>query len=140
MRNRARTLKARADVGKIVEAHGDLKPEHVYLGDPPCVIDCLEFDRDFRLLDPLEDLAYFSLECERLNAAWIGQQVLEVYLAKSGDDLDRALFDFYLSRCATRRALTAAWHLRDPSVRDLKDWRKRAVAYLSGITMRHFSA
>jgi len=131
LRNQSQVLKRRADSGRIIEAHGDLKPEHVYLGVPPCVIDCLEFDRDLRILDPLEELAYFSLECERLGAAWIGQQILDVYLAKRGDALDTALFDFYVSRRASRRALTAAWHLRDRSVRDLKDWRSLALAYLS---------
>jgi aminoglycoside phosphotransferase family enzyme len=134
LRAESALIKARADTGKIIEAHGDLKPEHVYLGVPPCVIDCLEFDRDLRILDPLEELAYFSLECERLGAGWVAEQVLEMYLAKSGDGWDAGLFDFYLSRRSAKRALITAWHLRDPAVRDLKDWRKSAVAYLCRTT------
>jgi uncharacterized protein len=39
--------------GRVVEGHGDLRPEHVFLGEPPAVIDCLEFDRSLRLVDPL---------------------------------------------------------------------------------------
>ncbi|MDJ0389609.1 hypothetical protein QMO56_15945 [Roseomonas sp. E05] len=49
--------------GRVVEGHGDLRPEHVFLGEPPAVIDCIEFDRGFRLLDPFEELAFLALEC-----------------------------------------------------------------------------
>ncbi len=127
---RSAALMQRAERGRIIEAHGDLKPEHFYLGSPPCVIDCLEFDRDLRLLDPLEELAFFSLECERLGAAWIGEEILSIYARMNEDPVDLQLFEFYLSRRATRRAVTAAWHLRDPLVRGTKDWRRLAVSYL----------
>lgn len=120
----------RAQGGMIIEAHGDLKPEHMFLGARPCVIDCLEFDRDLRLLDPLEDLAFFSLECERLGAAWIGQEIKRIYAQHCGDACDRALFAFYLSRRAMQRAITSAWHLRDRHRSTSTDWRKRALFYL----------
>ena len=121
----------RAQLGKIVEAHGDLKPEHVYLGTPPCVIDCLEFDRDLRLLDSVEELAFLSLECQRLGEPWIGREFTRIYAAVSGDRFEQSLFDFYLSRRATQRAVTAAWHLRDHALKCSTDWRARATAYLN---------
>lgn len=124
-------LARRAQSGRIIEAHGDLKPEHVHLGDPPCIIDCLEFDRSLRLMDPLEELAYFSIECEQMGAAWLGREALGVYLKRSGEHVDDALFGFYRGRRAARRALTVAWHLRDPSVRARKDWAKIAAGYLA---------
>jgi uncharacterized protein len=136
LRDQSWRLTARA--GKVIEAHGDLRPEHLYLGTPPCVIDCLEFDRDLRILDPQEELGYFSLECERLGAAWVGQTMLDIYLTESGDRFDPLLFDFYVRRRAAERALTAAWHLRDPAVRDLKDWRRAALLYLSRVTTGRF--
>ena len=43
-------LLGRLAEGHVVEGHGDLRPEHVFLGEPPAVIDCLEFDRALRLL------------------------------------------------------------------------------------------
>jgi len=129
--HRSRLLEERARAGKIVEAHGDLKPEHIFLGQPPCAIDCLEFDRDLRLLDPLEELSYLALECERLGAEWIGRQLLAGYAEQSGDRAESALIDFYMSRRATQRALTVAWHLRDPAVRTLKDWRTISLGYVT---------
>jgi len=64
-------LRRRVGEGRVIEAHGDLRPEHVWLGEPPAVIDCLEFRREFRLLDPADELAYLALECERLGASWV---------------------------------------------------------------------
>mgnify|MGYP006202207167 CR=1 FL=1 len=39
--------------GRIVEGHGDLRPEHIYLGTPPAIIDRLEFSMELRTLDTL---------------------------------------------------------------------------------------
>src|SRR5690606_13032029 len=78
-------LGSRAAQGRILEAHGDLRPEHVCLVDPPCVIDTLEFSLDLRTLDPVEELAYFHLECELLGAGWVGSTVVDVYRALSSD-------------------------------------------------------
>lgn len=52
---------------RVAEVHGDLRPEHVCLGPPVCVIDCLEFDRNLRTLDPLEEIAFLALECRLLG-------------------------------------------------------------------------
>jgi aminoglycoside phosphotransferase family enzyme len=32
--------------GKIIEAHGDLRPEHICLEPEPVIIDCLEFQQE----------------------------------------------------------------------------------------------
>ena len=130
LKTTSRLLAERAERGKIIEAHGDLRPEHIYLGYPPCVIDCLEFERDLRLLDPAEELAFLFIECEQAGHAWIGKQVLDVYRTVSGDTFSPALFQFYSSRRATHRAMIIAWHLRDVQVRDNQDWRALAIAYL----------
>ena len=59
----------------IVDGHGDLRPEHIWLGDPVRIIDCLEFNARLRACDPLDEIAFLSLECERLGAAWAGEWV-----------------------------------------------------------------
>ena len=52
----------------IVEGHGDLRPEHIFLGDPIRIIDCLEFNARLRMVDPLDEIAFLCVECERLGA------------------------------------------------------------------------
>ena len=54
----------RVQAGRVIEAHGDLRPEHICLEPDPQIIDCLEFSRDLRLLDPADELAFLALECE----------------------------------------------------------------------------
>src|SRR4030067_625773 len=43
---------ARVEAGKIVEGHGDLRPEHVCLTAVTVIIDCLEFNSRLRIFDP----------------------------------------------------------------------------------------
>jgi aminoglycoside phosphotransferase family enzyme len=124
-------LDVRASAARIVEGHGDLRPEHVCLGPPPVIIDCVEFNRDFRILDPADELAYLGLECERLGAEGIGTTVLARYGALTGDHPPEALVRFYKSVRALLRAKLAAWHLDDRTVAYPSQWFNRARAYLA---------
>ena len=75
----AELFDSRVRQGRIVEGHGDLRPEHVCLLPEPVVIDCLEFNREYRILDPADELGYLALECERLHAPQVGRWLLESY-------------------------------------------------------------
>ena len=57
---------------RIVDGHGDLRPEHIWLDDPIEIIDCLEFNARLRAVDPFDEIAFLSLKCERLGA-WARQ-------------------------------------------------------------------
>ncbi len=124
----ARPLERRAEAGRIIEAHGDLRPEHVCLSDPPVIIDCLEFNRKFRIMDPADELAYFAMECEFLDAGLVGAAVLDGYRTQTGDSPDPQLLDFYKAYRASLRARLAIWHLVDHEQRD--HWIARAKDYL----------
>lgn len=123
-------LDARITEGRVVEAHGDLRPEHVCLEDPPVIIDPLEFDQDLRTLDAVSELAFFSLECERLGAAWFGARVLAVYRAQTGDRPSPDLVALYRAQHALTRALLALRHLDDAKPSEHGRWRARAAYYL----------
>lgn len=130
LQKEAKLISARAEQGRIVEAHGDLRPEHIHLGSPECVTDCLEFDRDLRLLDPLDEFAFLFVECETLDATWVGREIIEIYGQQSGDALSESLLKFYCSHRAMTRAKMVAWHLHDPLYRGRADWSARATRYL----------
>jgi uncharacterized protein len=119
-----------------VEAHGDLRPEHICLTDPPVIIDCLEFRRDFRMLDPLDELAFLGMECERLGDATTGPTLLRLYEEGTGDHADRMLTEVYAAMRALLRAKLAIWHLRDGAKADDARWRSSAQAYLE-LACRH---
>ncbi|HSE11662.1 MAG TPA: hypothetical protein VLB69_03415 [Rudaea sp.] len=115
---------------RIVEGHGDLRPEHIYLNAEPVVTDCLEFDRDLRSLDPLDELSFLAMECERLGAPVVGALLVEAYRVADGDPFESALVDFYACYSAFLRAKLAVWHLDEPGTSDPEKWRQRTDRYL----------
>jgi aminoglycoside phosphotransferase family enzyme len=124
-------LEDRARSGRIVEAHGDLRPEHVYLGERPVVVDCLEFNREYRILDPADELAYLAMECDRLHAPFVGACAFDVYRNRTHDDPPWQLVEFYKCCRAYLRAKIAIWHLDEPQMREPAKWAVRAGEYLS---------
>ena len=124
-------LDLRVSAGRIVEGHGDLRPEHICLSDPPAIIDCLEFSRDLRILDPLDELSFLSLECRRLGAPEVGGWFLDAYRHATDDESPRDLFRFYRRFRALRRAKVAIWHLRESGVVNADKWRERAQWYIA---------
>jgi aminoglycoside phosphotransferase family enzyme len=122
---------ARVAGRRIVEGHGDLRPEHVCLGPEPLFIDCLEFNRDWRLLDPADELAYLAMECEYAGAPWIGEVVFQTYREATGDAPPLPLVHFYKAHRAVLRAKLSAWHLKDhQDPADQGKWVARAQRYL----------
>jgi len=130
LRTNPAILDARVGAGKIIEAHGDLRPEHICLESQPVIIDCLEFNRDLRILDAVSELTFLSLECERLGAVQIGRQILDKYSEETEDHPPAGLLHFYKSYHATVRAQIALWHLADASIRDRAHWLDKANRYL----------
>ena len=129
--DRARTaLSARARAGRIVEGHGDLRPEHVFMLAVPVVIDCLEFSRDLRLVDWADEVAFLGLECERLGAPAIGPALRGTVSAALADPVDDPLFDLYGALRACLRARLALAHLGEPQPRTPQRWPRLAADYL----------
>jgi uncharacterized protein len=120
----------RTRTGKIIEGHGDLRPEHICLESQPVIIDCLEFNRDFRILDAASELSFLALECERLGGPEVGTFLLKLYEIETGEQLPRLLIEFYKSYHACIRAKIAIWHLRDHDAADVVKWTDRAIQYL----------
>ncbi len=120
----------RADSNKIVEAHGDLRPEHICLLEEPVIIDCLEFSRELRILDPVDELSFLALECERLSSPSVGKLVLEMYSRSTNDIPPVKLVHFYKSYRACVRAKLAIWHLRDDQVLNHAKWTQKSNDYL----------
>ena len=130
----SRTLDARIADGRVVDAHGDLRPEHVCLETPPVVIDPLEFDDDLRTLDAASELAFLALECDRLGARWFADRVFASYTARAGDRVPASLVELYRGQHALTRAVIALRHLDDVAPCDQPRWRAKADDYLARAT------
>jgi uncharacterized protein len=123
-------LGARAADRHILEAHGDLRPEHICLADNPVIIDCLEFNRDFRLLDPHDELAFLAMECERLAYPTVGETFTSTYVETTGDTPAAGLVNFYKANWSVFRCAISVWHIGDPLIKDQDKWVRLAARYL----------
>ena len=130
LRARAELFDDRVRAGRIVEAHGDLRPEHICIETEPQIIDCLEFARALRTLDAADELAFLALECERLGAPELAVPIFGTYAEVTGDAPPATLLAFYRSYRACVRAKLAIRHLDDAAPRDPSKWAAQALAYL----------
>lgn len=123
-------IEARIARGAVVEGHGDLRPEHVCLCVPPQVIDCLEFNRSMRIIDPYDEINYLGLECDILGAAWIRPLLSHALAQRLPDRPDGALTALHGGFRALLRARLCIAHLFEKPVRHAEKWRPLAIRYI----------
>ena len=127
----------RERAARISEVHGDLRPEHLCLEPKPVAIDRLEFKPMFRYLDPVDELCYLAMECERLGAERLGSRLLHEYSTGLGDRVPESLIAFYKGLRACQRARLAVLHLNAGSSAVIRArWIGRASEYL-GLAARY---
>jgi len=123
-------LEDRVCQGKVVEGHGDLRPEHVCLVDPPVVIDCLEFAQRLRLVDPFDEIVFLGLECDLIGAPWIKERLIGECAEGLNDRPSDNLLLFYEAYRAFLRARQSLAHLLEPEPREPSKWMPKAGGYL----------
>jgi aminoglycoside phosphotransferase family enzyme len=127
---RSALLRERIRARQFVDSHGDLRPEHIWLREPVTIIDCLEFDPKLRANDPLDEIAFLHLECERLGGLWAAERIRHHLARTLEDDAASGLFLFYRSHRAMLRARLSIAHLLDPNPRTPEKWPRLARVYL----------
>ncbi|MGD0639375.1 MAG: hypothetical protein ABSC22_01390 [Roseiarcus sp.] len=130
LQSHADRLGARAAEGRLVDGHGDLRPEHVCLAEDVAIVDCLEFSAELRMVDPVDELAYLGLECALLGAPWFGPVLFERVMKTLRIEPIHPLFHLHGSRRAALRARLALAHLLDPEPREPAKWEPLAARYL----------
>jgi uncharacterized protein len=130
LERRSELLKSRLRNRHIVDGHGDLRPEHIFINETISIIDCLEFNASLRATDPFEELAYLAVECERHGMSWAGDHVIRQLARVLPDPAPLELITFYKCYRATLRARLAIAHLLEPDIRDPGKWRPLALSYL----------
>jgi aminoglycoside phosphotransferase family enzyme len=131
LQRRGALITARLRNRHIVDGHGDLRPEHIWLDDRVRIIDCIEFNPRLRVVDPFDEIAFLSLECERLGAAWAGSWLERRMKRSLLDGPADVLFTFYRCHRATLRARLAVAHLLEADPRTPEKWPKLARHYLA---------
>jgi len=96
-------LAERAKRGRVRDGHGDLRAEHVLLGDPIQAVDAIEFDRELRVADVGYDLAFGVMDVARSDDD-LAHELVRGYRAAGGDPGPDALMSFF---CALRALVRA---------------------------------
>jgi uncharacterized protein len=126
-------FRARIRENRIVDGHGDLIADDIFLlDDGPRVLDCLEFDDRLRRLDGLDDAAFLAMDLERLGAPELGELLLDRYREYTADPAPASLRHHYLAyRAFVRVKVACLRHTQgDP------DAASAAAAYAE-IALRH---
>jgi aminoglycoside phosphotransferase family enzyme/predicted kinase len=103
-------LQRRATEGRIREGHGDLRLEHIYIGEAEAeptagkpaarelaIIDCVEFAERFRCSDVCSDIAFLSMDFAAHGRVDLAERFVAKYARASQDYELYALVDFYES-------------------------------------------
>lgn len=123
-------LADRARGGHLLEGHGDLRPEHVCLRDPPVVIDCLAWNATLREVDPFDEIMALGMECAAAGDPTVSDSLWALCERGLGGAPSTAVRAFYVSRRALLRARQSLAHLLDSPVRTPGRWRPMARRYL----------
>jgi aminoglycoside phosphotransferase family enzyme/predicted kinase len=101
-------LERRAAAGMVRDVHGDLRAEHVLIErDRISLVDCVEFDARMRRIDVAADIAFLTMDLERLGARPLAEAAERAYVAATGDP-DARLLCFYACYRACVRGKVAA--------------------------------
>ncbi|TLG78252.1 hypothetical protein FEV16_06060 [Methylocystis sp. B8] len=124
-------LQERVVQGRVVDGHGDLRPEHICFQDPIAIFDCLEFNVELRQVDPFDELAYLGVECALIGAKILGPQLVDKVAQRLSSDPPRGLVSLYAAWRATLRARQSVAHLLDDAPREPAKWEPLATRYLN---------
>ena len=97
------SLERRVKQGRIIDGHGDLRLEHVFLhNDQSNIIDCVEFNASIRSVDPLEDIAFLSLGFRMEDREDLATSFLNAYYSYSFDPHPELITLFEIYRATVR--------------------------------------
>ncbi len=132
LRRRGGELDERARRGCVVDGHGDLRAEHVVLGDDGlAIVDRLEFDPWLRRVDVADDLAFLVMDLHALGAGRAAAELVSAYRDAGGDAGDDGLvaaFAVYRAQVRAKVGYLRAAQLRGDGAADAHGAAERLVA------------
>lgn len=103
--------------GHIVDAHGDLRLEHVHRSDAGiCIYDCVEFTERFRHIDIANDVAFLAMELDVFGRPDLSRHFIQGMADALGDADLHTLVPFYKSYRAFVRGKVNGMKRSDPDI------------------------
>lgn len=114
---RAELFQQRQEQGWIRECHGDLHLRNICLWqDELYLFDCIEFNKPFRFVDVMFDIAYIVMDLHARDRADLSTVFLNAYVERTGDWEGLQVLPLYVSRQSYVRAKVTSFLLNDPSI------------------------
>jgi len=82
----------RYENGYVKDCHGDLHSGNIFLYPKPVLFDCIEFNKDFREIDTLSEIAFPAMDLERYNKPDLSNLFVDYYLKYSHQKLEEASY------------------------------------------------
>jgi hypothetical protein len=118
---------------RIRDCHGDLRLEHIFLGNEISIFDCIEFNERFRYTDVAADIGFLAMDLDYHGREDFSEHLIRTYIKKSGDrDLMKVL-DFYKCYRAYVRGKVESFRLDDLNIpgHEKREAIKRAQKYFN---------
>lgn len=135
------TIKARVTKGFFKDCHGDLHSKNIFMISPPVIFDCIEFKKEFREIDVLNEIAFLCMDLECSGQKKLSASFLTAYLNKTGYAFGKEetlLFNYFKAYRACIRAKVAAIGLSQNNsdkklISEVKKYSETMTKYLIGI-------
>jgi aminoglycoside phosphotransferase family enzyme len=104
-------IKARVRDGFFKDCHGDLHSKNIFLTSPPIIFDCIEFKKEFREIDVLNEIAFLCMDLECSGHKKLSTAFLKMYLNKTTYDFGKEeefVFNYFKAFRACIRAKVSA--------------------------------
>jgi uncharacterized protein len=124
-------IAAREAAGLVIEGHGDLRPEHLCLTNPPVIFDRVETAQELRVTDIFDEVGYLAAECTLMGRPDIATGLMTGLQDAGFAPPTPALQATYAMFRLVTRARLALDHLRDPDPATPAKWPARARDYLT---------
>lgn len=123
------------------DCHGDLNASNIFLYEDPVVFDCIEFNKEYRHIDVLNEIAFLCVDLDFFGYRDLSEHFYRSYLEALGveeDDQSGELFMYYKSYRANVRAKVTAISIQKTSgngreVEDLKRYISLMDDYCSAL-------
>jgi len=116
LKNNELLFESRIKNGKIRDCHGDMHSGNIFITDPICIFDTIEFNDRFRYSDVASDVAFLAMDLEFQKRHDLSAFFIDRYITYSKDLELVKVLAFYKCYRAYVRGKVISFKLDDPNV------------------------
>jgi uncharacterized protein len=90
--------------GFVRDCHGDMHSRNIFLYHKPVIFDCIEFNKKYRHIDVLKEIAFLCMDLEAYKKYGLSDYLLRTYSGNSLNDELYFLFTYYKAFLANVKA------------------------------------